>query len=197
VKLSRTATARFASVVEVAGKPQLVSLWTKPERDKHFMGAVRQNRVMTLKQENVGSAKDFGVVGFLREKNVSYLVFPKSLKDFKDRRIVGVKYDLIQTPGPIGRVIKPGAAAKGRPRRHVRPAEWEAALPMPTTEAPAAKHQKRFNVTIRFTATAEIVQNVVADSKTEAKKAALQEVVLPDLRQGTITRKVVKVNAGD
>jgi hypothetical protein len=121
---SKTATVRFAKVVQAAGKPEVVSLWIKPERDKTFMSAVRQNRVMTVKQETVGSAKDFGIVGFLREKNVSYLIFPNSLKKFEDRRIVGIKYDLIETPAPIGRVIKPEPASKPRHGK-IQPPEWD------------------------------------------------------------------------
>jgi hypothetical protein len=118
--VSKTGTVRFAKVVEAAGNPEIVSLWTKPERDKGFMAAVRQNRVMTIKQETVGSSKDFGVADFLREKNVSYLVFPESLNEFKARRIVGIKYDLIETPQPTGRIIKPEPPKTGGLRK-IRP----------------------------------------------------------------------------
>src|SRR5256885_15470338 len=101
MRVSRTGTARFAKVVEECGRPELFLLWTRPEQDKRFMAAVRQNRVMTIKQETVGSAKDFGVVGVLEEKNVSFLVFPKSLQPFKDPRIVRIKCDSGKTPRPV------------------------------------------------------------------------------------------------
>jgi hypothetical protein len=101
---TKSGKIRFAKVVETAGRPEVVSLWTKPERDKTFMRAVRENRVMTIKQ---GSGKDFGVVGFVREKNAFYLMFPRSLEEFRERRIIGIKDDLIETPGPVGPVIKP------------------------------------------------------------------------------------------
>jgi hypothetical protein len=197
MNVSKTATARFAAVVEAAGKPEVISLWTKPEQDKRFMAAVRQNRVLTIKQATVGSAKDFGVVGFLREKNSSYLIFPKSLDDFKSRRIVGIKYDLIQTPGPLGRVIRPETAEKAKRNRNIQPAEWEPRAAMPTGETHAAKHKKRFKVNIRFAATSEVVEEVEADSIAEAKEAAVNRADLPDFRRGTITRKVVKVRASD
>lgn len=32
-----TGTARFAKVIEECGRPEIVLLWTKPERDKPFM----------------------------------------------------------------------------------------------------------------------------------------------------------------
>ena len=196
MNLSKTGTARFASVVEAAGKPEVVSLWTKPERDKKFMAAVRQNRVVTVKQATVGSAKDFGVVGFLREKNSSFLVFPKSLQAFKDRRIVGIKYDLIQTPGPIGRVVAPDIRESEKPDRKVQPAEWEPTPATPTGESPVAQRRKQFKVKLRFTATVEVIEQLEADSKKEAKEVALQRAVLPDFRRATVTRKVVKVAAG-
>jgi hypothetical protein len=193
MKASQTGTARFAKVVETAGKPQIVSLWTKPERDKHFMAAVRQNRVMTIKQETVGSAQDFGTVGFIREKNVSYLIFPSSLDGFEGHRIVGVKYDLVETPKPVGRVIKPEAMPRAAGKGKLRPAEWKPE-PQRVAEGIADAHGKRtFTVTIQFSATAHVRETVDARSKKEAKELGLQQAVMPDLGRGTVTRKVVKV----
>lgn len=188
----KTGTVRFAKVSDECGEPVTVSLWTEPERDKSFMTAVRQNRVMSIKQETAGSAKDFGVVGFLREKNVSYLVFPKSLEAFKDRRIVGIKYDLIHTPGPVGTVIRPQKLPKAKRRQKVVPAEWEEANDKAVAGGPG-KGKKTFRVTIRFSATAEVKEQVKAASKKEAKEAALTRATVPNLRKGTVTRKVVKV----
>jgi hypothetical protein len=177
-------------VVETAGKPEVVSLWTKPERDKNFMTAVRQNRVMTIKQKTVGSAKDFGVVGFLREKNASYLVFPTPLTEFQDRRIVGIKYDLIETPGPVGRLIKPEIAPNPVKTGRAQPAEWS---PEPPAKETPHKRTKKFAATIRFIATAEVLQTIEARSKKKAKELALQQAVMPDFRGGTVTRKILKI----
>jgi len=145
MKLAKTGTARFTKIVEAAGKPEVISLWTKPEPDKNFMKAVRENRVMSIKQETVGSSKDFGLAGFLREKNVSYLVFPKSLKKFESRRIVGIKYDLIETPEPIGRVIKPDAASKSRQSR--KTAEWRSESEPTIAQTSVPRTKNRFIVT--------------------------------------------------
>jgi hypothetical protein len=191
MRISKTGTVRFAKVVEAAGRPEVVSLWTKPERDKSFMTAVRQNRVMTVKQETAGSAKDFGIVGFLRQKTVSYLVFPKPLKAFQDRRIVGIKYDLIETPGPIGRVIKPEQPPQRSRTRKVQPAEWQ--LEPERLETPASRARKRYRATIRFTSIAEVQEMIEAGSRKEAKELALKQAVMPDFRRGTVTRKVAKV----
>jgi hypothetical protein len=191
MRLTKSGKVRFAKVVEAAGKPEVVSLWTKPERDKNFMTAVRENRVMTIKQETVGSAKDFGVVGFLREKNVSHLVFPKPLNEFQERRIVGIKYELIETPGPLGRIIKPETKRKPGGRK-AQPAEWK---PEPPREGTLHKGTKEFAVTIRFTATADVRETIESRSKKEAKELALQHAVTPDFRHGIVTRKIVKIAA--
>jgi hypothetical protein len=50
---------------------------------------------MTILQSEAGS--DFGLVGFKEKKGARYLVLPKSLKRFTDRRIVGIAWDLVRT----------------------------------------------------------------------------------------------------
>src|SRR5437016_5812257 len=93
---------RFSEVVGACGQPEAVSLWTDPRENKAFMAVVHQNRVLTIKQVTLGNKKDFGVIGFLEERNVLYLVFPKALSTFKNSRIIGIKYDLIKTSHPVG-----------------------------------------------------------------------------------------------
>ena len=41
------------------------------------------------------SGIEFGIVGFREKKGATYLVFPKSLKRFADKRIVGVNWALV------------------------------------------------------------------------------------------------------
>ena len=89
-------TARFATVVAECGRPEVVTLWTRPEANQEFSRARRQNRVMTVNQETVGTRKDFGLAGFHLEKNVSFLVFPKPLDPFEGKRIVGIDYGLLK-----------------------------------------------------------------------------------------------------
>jgi hypothetical protein len=56
-----------------------------------------------------------------------------------------------------------------------------------------AKGTKTFRATIRFTATADVLERVEANSKKEAKELALKQAVMPDFRRGTVTRRIVKV----
>jgi hypothetical protein len=95
VKLLKVKTARFAQVVEKAGKPEVYTLWQKPAQDRHLQSEIKNNRVMTVQKSDSGS--EFGIVGFKEQKGASYLIFPKSLKRFENKRIVGINWDLIKT----------------------------------------------------------------------------------------------------
>jgi hypothetical protein len=95
VKLLKTKTARFAQIVEKAGKPEVYTLWQKPAQDRHLQSDIKNNRVMTVQKSEAGS--EFGMVGFKETKGASYLIFPKSLKRFENRRIVGINWDLVKT----------------------------------------------------------------------------------------------------
>ena len=68
---------------------------------------------MSVRQAVTGTKKDFGEVGYLTGTNITYLVFPKSLKAFADRRIVGIDYALLPQPEPSSGEKQP--ATKPRP----------------------------------------------------------------------------------
>src|SRR4029077_12079301 len=92
-------TVRFSKIVETVGKPSVHVLWIDPENDTILQKAIKANRVMTIHQPPVGAKTDYGTIGF--EKNVSgqVLIFPKSLRSFAfaDKRVIGVKYDLLES----------------------------------------------------------------------------------------------------
>jgi hypothetical protein len=94
MKLLRVKTARFSEVVEKAGQAQPHTLWQKPAQDRHFQSALKNNRIMTIQESESGT--EFGMVGFKQSKTARYLVFPKSLKRFENKRIVGIKWDLVK-----------------------------------------------------------------------------------------------------
>jgi hypothetical protein len=94
MKLLNTKTVRFSQIVEKCGKPQVYTLWQKPSGDRHLQAQLRNNRVMTVQKTESGT--DFGMVGFKERKGASYLVFPKSLKRFADKRIVGIDWALMR-----------------------------------------------------------------------------------------------------
>ena len=93
MKLLKTKTARFAQVIEECGKPQVYTLWQKSSTDRHLQAELKKSRVMTIL--NAESGTDFGIAGFKERKGATYLVFPKSLKQFVDKRVVGIDWTLI------------------------------------------------------------------------------------------------------
>jgi len=90
MKLLKVKTARFSQIVEQCGRPQVYVLWQKPSADRHFQSQIKNNRVMTILKSQSGT--DFGVVGFKASKDARYLVSPKSLKRFANKRIVGIDW---------------------------------------------------------------------------------------------------------
>lgn len=50
---------------------------------------------MTILKSEAGT--EFGIVGFKEQKGATYLISPKSLKRFENRRIVGINWDLVKT----------------------------------------------------------------------------------------------------
>ena len=92
MKLLKVKTVRFSQVVEKCGRPQVYTLWQKPAADRHLQAQIKNSRVMTIQKSESGT--DFGVVGFKGRKGATYLVFPKSLKRFADKRIIGIDWAL-------------------------------------------------------------------------------------------------------
>jgi hypothetical protein len=93
VKLLKVKAARFSQVVEKSGRPEVYTLWQKPSADRHLQSQIKNNRVMTIQRSGTGT--EFGFVGFKERKGASYLVFPKSLKRFENKRIVGINWDVV------------------------------------------------------------------------------------------------------
>lgn len=95
MKLLEVKAARFAVVVERCGTPEVYTLWQKPEKDRHFQSMLKNHRVMTIQQNDHDA--EFGVIDFCEHKGATYLVFPKSLKRFAEKRVIGIKWELVQS----------------------------------------------------------------------------------------------------
>ena len=94
MKLLKIKTARFSQIIEKCGKPQVYTLWQKPSTDRHLQAQIKKSRVMTILKSDSGT--DFGIVGFKESKEARYLVFPKSLKRFAEKRIIGIDWALVR-----------------------------------------------------------------------------------------------------
>jgi len=87
-------TARLSQVIESCGKPKVYTVWQKPSADRHLQSQIKNNRVMTILKSDSGT--DFGIIGFKENKEARYLIFPKSLKRFAEKRIVGIDWALVR-----------------------------------------------------------------------------------------------------
>ena len=94
MKLLKIKTARFSQIIEDCGKPHVYTLWQKPSADRHLQSQIKNNRMMTILKSESGT--DFGIVGFKESKEARYLIFPKSLKRFAEKRIVGIDWALVR-----------------------------------------------------------------------------------------------------
>jgi hypothetical protein len=94
MKLLKTKTVRFSHVVEASGRPEVYTLWQKPSADRHLQSQIKNNRVMTIQKSESGT--DFGIAAFKERRGATYLLFPKSLKRFADRRVVGIDWALVR-----------------------------------------------------------------------------------------------------
>lgn len=111
-------TVRFATVVHACGSPETYLLLMDPVKDRTLQTAVTAHRVMTFHQNVVGTKTDRGEVGFAAGPARQFFVFPKSLRVFAGRAIVGTKYDLLHS-GDMPqreRASPPHPAEKGKPK---------------------------------------------------------------------------------
>jgi len=94
MKLLKVKTARFAEVVEKSGEPHVYTLWQKPSTDRHLQSQLKNNRVMTILKSDSGT--DFGIVGLKESKDARYVIYPKSLKRFVGKRIIGIDWERVR-----------------------------------------------------------------------------------------------------
>jgi hypothetical protein len=94
MKLLKIKTARFSQVIENCGKPQVYTLWQNPSADRHLQTQIKKTRVMTILKSESGT--DFGIVGFKESREARYLIFPKSLKRFAEKRVIGLEWALVR-----------------------------------------------------------------------------------------------------
>jgi hypothetical protein len=178
-------TARFATIVEDVGHPEVFDLWQDPNKDQNFQSALQHQRVMTVERKRPGSGTDFGFVGFKKIKNASYLIFPRSLNAYTDSRIIGIKYDLLSSPAAKGAKIKPNR--KASPAFKAKPAP---------ERAPSPKQLPLFQVHVRYTAEFEQSESIEAANAAAARKIALEHSgsITPDFASARVRRQVVKLD---
>jgi hypothetical protein len=148
---------RFSDLVKASGRPQIVTLWTVPGDNPEIKKAIRENRILSVKQDPRSNKKEFGKIGFREEKNFSYFIFPKSLQLTKEAHVVGIKYDLVDQP-KVTDVVTKKDWRKPKAKKGQRPVSDSV--------------MKKFSVVVKKTAVWETTLAVEALTKTEAERDA-------------------------
>ena len=172
VELLKVKTARFAEIIKECGAPEVLTLWSDPERDKDFQRALRADRIMSVHQTVVGSKKDFGQVGFLKGPSMTYLLFPKSIARYAGRRVVGIDYALLRAPAHPVRI----AEAAQKPRK-------EGSKPL----------KKAARKTVG--SSGEDLQQIFAAFASERARSAKSERVTPPATPAAATRAATAAHA--
>ncbi len=136
-------TVRFSKVVEQSGAPETYLVLMDPRKDRTLQAAVQAQRVMTVAQQTVSTKTDRGAVGFHPGPSRQFLVFPKSLRAFADRDVVGIKYDLLSSPD----VPRSQRAAAPRPPKKSKPEPAPKAR-REKTESPAGRKVVAFKTPV-------------------------------------------------
>src|SRR5688572_2735334 len=106
MEVKKLRTVRLAQLISASGQPEEVTLWTKPDDNPDFKRAVKQKRVMTVIQRNVGTKKDFGLIGFFAKPKAAFWVFPRSLEPSPETKVIGIDYEKLATAKSNGPVFK-------------------------------------------------------------------------------------------
>jgi hypothetical protein len=134
-------TVRFSEVVNSSGRPDTHLLLTAPAKDKELQAAIKANRVMTVYQ-GLGSTKtDYGTIGFAEGSSRQFLLFPKTLKSFEGKRVIGIKYDLLESI-PVSKeeaTSKPKSGKAPTPKRDQGPTKVDRRPTNRKAEKPPAR----------------------------------------------------------
>ena len=198
MELSNVKQVRFGKMVEAGGKPGAYLAFSDPDRDPSFMRAAKESRVVTIKQEPTSNRKDFGVVGYVKEKYATYLIFPKSLREFSGQRVIGIDYSILQSADVrVGGKV-PAPRKKPEPKKAKKTMAAAISKPEPAQTAPKPEkpqpQPKRFEVELQITTVVRKDIAVTAWNQTEAKAKAIREMEASmDSDKGRMTVKAVKV----
>ena len=166
--LPKAKQVRFAQLVKVAGRPHSATLWTTPAHDPQFKKAMNENRVLTVRNVNVGTRKDRGVIGFLKAPNSTYLIFPKELPMREGTGVIGLKFDQLADE-PVNDPVKVKSVPPRKESERVKAAKISS-----NTKKKEATKPSLFRVKVAFTATILKEVEVQAKSASAAISAAEQ-----------------------
>jgi hypothetical protein len=183
---------RFSKLVQKAGKPETITLWTKPKDNPAFMKAINENQVVTVFQKPAGTKRDFGKIGFHQEQFATYLVFPKSLPKLGDAQIIGIKYDLLKQAMESRPAREDHKSTKAVPKAETHADLYPSRDGVSKLKA-KPESAKKFQVKVVRSATAENVMTVSAKNISEAEENALEMVKNEDFQPEQINDEVKSI----
>jgi len=209
MEIKQLKTVRFSQVVEVAGKPLPVTLWTAPEEDYDFSKAVHEQRVLTVIQRNVDAKADYGLVGFFKQPLATYLVFPKKIPYPSETKVIGIKYEQLAEPKVSGPIYKPkpqkhpgiplrekaSAQTHTEVDRSAAPSQRTTLKPeSPKPQPPPPPTQFRFRAEVQLVTRQVVPIEVEARSATEAARLLKEKAseLQPESTNTTVTRRISK-----
>lgn len=89
---------RFGDLVRHSSRPEVLTLWTPPAKNRALRKAVREHRIVTVQHRNVGNRRDAGEIGFRQAREGLYLVFPRPLDAPDGEMVIGINYELLEQP---------------------------------------------------------------------------------------------------
>jgi hypothetical protein len=157
---------RFGDLVQQAGRPTTMALWTAPEKNKDLQRAIRANRVLTIRHQTVGNKRDVGTIGFRKEPDAIYLIFPRSLPTADPAPVIGINYELLEQPPQSG---------KGQSKTPAQPTpSARTAIAEKRTEPQPTMTLRKFRFTVRAEVETDI--EVQARSAKQARALALDTI---------------------
>ena len=182
-------TARFSEMVARSGRPEIHLSWTEPTADRTLQAANKQSRVLTVHQKVRGAQKDFGVVGIEPGRDVQFLVFPKSLRRYAGRHVVGIRYDLLDDAPSVG--TKPAGRGGVATHSHVvsaRPRKTKAEVKLKKKSVPSRRPLPKAEVP------AEPIAFEPATEDNDPVKSEIRRA-LTDLSMGHVTKAKRRLTA--
>jgi len=158
-------TVRFTQVIEQSGQPEVYLLFMKPEKDPEFQKALKANRIMTV---HTGAKTDFGAVGYQGDAHAQILIFPRSLKGFEGKNVVGIKYDLLHEEPDTAQRPAAAKAKKELPPSKIREKKGEEKK-KPAKPAPLPVEKIEKGKVLEFPATEKEEEDSDDDSEIKAK----------------------------
>jgi hypothetical protein len=150
---------RFGNLVRESGRPQYVTLWTAPEKDRSVSRGLKEGRILTV-LEPPGKTP-YGLPGLHRDPHSILLLFPRPLHVDASARVIGINLELAEEPEPQGPLAREHTTSVAKSTKIRKKAE-------PKT--------KKFKVRIRRTAIIEEEKEVEALNRKTAERRALESV---------------------